>query len=277
VSEQRRRVIDITTTATLRPAILAQTLDSFFENLLGGTALHHFEYRHILNIDCVGDDCVPYDVIHESEKRFGTMPTVRIAEDPNFTRAFRWVWQQAAAEYVFHLEDDWVMQQPVSLVDMVSFLDEHQDFALLRLNKFESAYRPLFKPDGPLTHLARQWNRHMPWSQELGIFEVPDEYKMKLGFSGNPSLLRGEFVQEFVKYLQIEEWDPEVQLHLMPDIEDSGSSIMRWRYGIWQKQKSRATIRDIGRVWCEQHGWHKHRGLGFTHWERMTDGQTAAS
>jgi hypothetical protein len=245
--------LDICTTATLRPELLDHTYTSFQKHLFHGWK----GYRVILNVDPVGDDCDPMEVVAVAQKHFEIVRH-RIAKEPNFPMAFKWCWLNVCNEYMFYLEDDWELFADVDLLDMVRIMEANPDLALLRLPFFHSR-----------AETCRQWNRHIPWNEEAGFFEVPEEKKGQLGYSGHPSLIRGSFVRQMTPWLRAD-WCPEKTLKgYVPPVKQL---LMQWRYGIYQKPLSSPVIRDIGRPWREKRRLYKHRGYSFTTWELMDEG-----
>lgn len=250
------RTIDITTTATLRPELLDETLRSFKEHLFHDWA----GYRLIINVDKIGDD-VPADAVLAVARKHFSNVVHRVSDRPNFAVAQRWCWSQVASDYFFNLEDDWQMQYPLDLIDMVRLMEKYPSLALLRLNKFEAREAT-----------CRQWNRHIPWNGEF--FELPHEHKSKLGYSGNPSLIRTFFVAPILDTIR-DNWCPEKTLKgYTPFMK---RYLEAWRFGIYAPQNSQRSVLDIGRTWRSKHRWYKHRGYSFTTWQPLPEGHDEKS
>lgn len=122
--------IDIITTATLRPKILDYTLNSFCEKMLKEQS----RYRLIINIDPIGENIKPKEVLKVAEKYFDNI-IYNIPDKPCFTKAVIWCWSQIKYEYLFNLEDDWELLIPINIDSMITILDNHPDMSGLRLNK----------------------------------------------------------------------------------------------------------------------------------------------
>jgi hypothetical protein len=247
VPDETRRTIDVCTTATLRPEILNQTYASFSEHLL---ARAPFDYRLILNIDCIGDD-VPPEAVCDVAAQYFPRHVIRFAEEPSFDRAFAWCWDQVEAPYFFWLEDDWIMMHDLDLARMVELLETEHDLALLRLNFFGTRN----------DEWCRQWQKHVPWNGRY--FELTEEQKTCIAFSGHPSLIRREW-SKIMRQQLVPGWCPEKCLS--GHFPDSLELLKPWRYGIFQVPFSPPTLKDIGRPWREAKKWYKHRGYSFTHW-----------
>lgn len=242
-------MIDITMTATRRPELIRKTLSTFSSKFFFRTN----DYRLILNVDPVGKDIQSFEIIDLCREYF-PYTTCRCPNEPSFSKAFKWVWSRVDADFVFHLEDDWELLRPVDLVKMLDIMADNPDLALLRLP---------WKPTD--TESAKNWKYFFPWNGEF--FECPEEHKREVGFCGHPSLIRGEFVRNTVKYID-ENRNPEKQFHhgtveIMKEID-------KWRYGVFAEQNQPPAIRDIGRRWMIKND---HRKAGskafFTQWEKI--------
>jgi len=242
-------MFDIATTATLRPELLERTYRTFFKHGLGSLS-----WRIVLNVDPVGSDATQDDVIAIAE-RYGKSLLVNCPSEPSFPAAWKWCVSELAAKYVFWLEDDWAALRDFDVISMVETMERHPDLALLRLPRWES------------TSTCRQWNRRDEdwWNGEF--FEVPRDSRNHCGYSGNPSLVRRDFIQPIVAsgFLDCSNYDVEKQL--------SGFSpylhhyVQGWRYGIWQAQNAPATVRDTGEQWRKERNIGKGDKIHFKTWE----------
>jgi len=239
--------IDITITACRRPEILKQTLHSF---KIGMLYLHDCEVS--INIDPVGNGNV--DDAFEVCMRYFLDVVARTPKEPNFSKAFKWVWQnRRGADYVLHLEDDWELLKEVDIEHMVNILENNPKLALLRL--------PQFKADGDR---MKNWNKFFPWNGEY--FECPEELKMSVGFCGHPSLIKREFIDNTVNFIDTTK-NPEKQFHRGP--KEIMEEVAKWSYGVYGTPKESAMIRDIGRKWMIENKWKKKGSKAyFMEWER---------
>lgn len=258
---KKMKHVDVTTTATLRPEILGKTYSSFRTNLLKpGLA----KYRCVLNVDPIGEDISSEEVIKVAKAFFPHIVN-NVPETPNFSMALRWCWEHTEAEYIFNLEDDWEMMKPLDLIDMLNIMDEHPNLAHLRLSMFPTKTLPEGSLKGSGLCL-RQWNRYIPWNGRF--FEVPREKIFQLGYSGNPSLMRGEFVRSIAQFFH-----PRLcpEKTLKGGFDSIRREISKWRFGAYHEFKDKAprTIRDHGRQWREKHDFYKDRNMYFSTWERI--------
>ena len=240
-------MIDITMTATRRPEIIEQTLSSFEKNLFEG---HDAEL--ILNIDPVGPGN-PLDVLELAGRHF-PVKALRTPREASFPKAFQWAWSMAEAQYVFHLEDDWLLTRPVDLRKLM---------AILEIKKIASVRLPAF-PAGPET--MKNWNKVFMWT---GRYYAPPEGEEWLGFCGHPSLIRGRFVQECAHLIDTS-LNPEKQFHSgNPSLNEE---FRKWKYVVYGEPANPPApplVVDIGRGWIEKSGWRKAGSKAwFTAWEK---------
>lgn len=239
-------VIDITMTATKRPAILDVTLSSFKRHLFKDT-----KCSMILNIDPAGLS-IPASCVSGVAKKYFDIRALKVSSMASFPKAFHWVWSQAvSADFVFNLEDDWELLRSVDLDDMIKVMKRNHDLAILRL-----PWRPLGKTT------SKNWKYFFPWNSQF--FECPARLKRSIGFCGHPSLIRGEFVRATVPHLNTEQ-NSEKQFHYNPKIV---TEVDKWRFGVYGYPEQSAAIKDIGRKWMIDAGLKKAGSKAFfTNWE----------
>jgi len=241
-------MLDILMTATMRPEIIMRTLESFMNKMFCNP---HF-LRLIVNIDPVGgsNGMTRLDILKEVERH---IPIVKSNLPPtaSFPEAFKWIVRNSESEYVFLLEDDWELLYPIHLIDMVEIMDDEPDLALLRLPVFKSGLDSM-----------KNWSTFYPWNGKY--FECPDEKRIEMGFCGHPSLVRGSFLRECVKYLDTNK-NPEKQFHRGP--VQLIAEVAKYRYGVYGCLNAPSLIRDIGREWLAKTSWRKKGNKAFfTEW-----------
>jgi hypothetical protein len=223
-------MIDITTTAVIRPKIFNETLSSFRKLIFSDK----YSYRLILNVDPIGEK-VQQNEMYKIAKKFFNNVVVNYPTEPGFTKAVIWCWKQVESDYVFHLEDDWRLICPISLKSMVKILDHNSTLVSLRLNKLN------IKPQI--------------------VKGVDFIYCPKLSL--NPTLLKGKFIKGVVP-LMVENLNPEKQLRTYFNNERS-DYISKFRYGIYVKDSCKRTVIDIGRIWMRNSEYQKR--TGFLEWK----------
>lgn len=228
------KLIDITTTATLRPKILNHTLETFCNKMLTDKN----RYRLIINIDPIGSDVYPKTVLAVAKKYFDNV-VVNYPSQPCFTQAVIWCWSQVQADYVFHLEDDWELLVPIDIDMMIDILDKNKRMASLRLNKFKT--------------------RKNKCSLKHGFSPHPR-------LSLNPTLFNGSFIKSVYPLMTVLR-NPEKQLR---PVDNSNLSVFLkdWTHAIYTKQSHSCIVRDTGRLWMDNTQFKKK--IGFLFWERKS-------
>lgn len=107
-------LIDLTMTATRRPALIEQTLRSFSEKLLRNFTVGTF----YLNLDPVWGTLQDHQDAIAVARSFVEHVVIRSPETPSFGGAVKWLWSQPQSEWFLHLEDDWELSRPVSPTDI---------------------------------------------------------------------------------------------------------------------------------------------------------------
>jgi len=220
--------IDITTSATLRPALLDQTLTSFRSNML--TDEH--DYRYIINVDPIGEKASQDDVLDVARSHFKEV-IHRKPETPCFAGAVIWCWQQTSSDLVFHLEDDWILVKPINLSMMLNTIGDFSKYHSFRLSKTRVGFPPGQRV-APYKHLSL-----------------------------NPVFIRQSFIREAVKYMMPNK-NPEKQLRIVDP--ECGRFIKKTNHCIYVEQGNKAIVKDIGRNWMERTKLYS-KVTGFLEWK----------
>ena len=122
--------VDITMTAVLRPSIVKQTLESFCTNVFWKEPER---FRLIVNIDPIGEKKVRPKQIARICRSYIPNAIFNVPDEPNFAKAVIWTWSQVEADWVFHLEDDWLIYRKIELDNMINLLKKFKSLACLRL------------------------------------------------------------------------------------------------------------------------------------------------
>ena len=229
-------LVDVTTTAVLRPALLNRTFSSFNNNLFRGVS--GCKFRLVINVDLIGENCSAVSVIDVAKKYFNDIK-INVSESPGFTKSVIWCWKNTKSDYVFHLEDDWLLLKHVNLINMISIMDRNKKLGSLRLSKHYVGSKP---------------------SKLLSDGFVIHNNKLSL----NPSLMRGSFIRK-ASLLMDENHNPEKQLR----VHDSprGRFISKWCFGIYIGSGRNKLVNDIGRKWMSKTNFKKK--TGFKYWESV--------
>lgn len=251
------RPFDITMTATLRPELIKITLDSHIENLFGDEIK---KARLIVNVDMAGATENKDEVLHEVLGVLFSYPfrdvSLRVGTQPHFPTAFFWCWDQATAEYVFHLEEDWQMVQPLRIDDMQALMDDDRGLVHLRLSQFKS---------GELH--CKNWNKFTHWNGDY--FFVHSQDKGIIGWAGHPSLNRLSFMRNVLQYAD-RSANPEKQIKGRKYQHPINDFFEQSRFGVFTPQNCEPVVVDIGRQWMVDHGWAKAGNKAFfTNWQKV--------
>lgn len=249
---------DLICTATLRPELLKRTFDSHIDNLFGD---HIKKANLIMNIDKVGNKDIPGEkrrLVDEIFDYIDTIPfasvSIKICNNPSFSRAFYYLIGQLKSELTFNLEEDWELKRKFDFKRMVNLFKARPRLMHLRLSYFHS-YK-----EGTVDKL-KQWNKTISYNGEF--FEVPRNLRGVIGWAGHPSLNRSDFFKI-------------MRMGLKPDsnhekqIKGHRPILIDNEFGVFHPREAEASIIDIGRGWCEKNGFRK-KGIKafFTEWERV--------
>ncbi|MHA2023952.1 MAG: hypothetical protein ACTSWQ_09860 [Candidatus Thorarchaeota archaeon] len=243
------RMVDVVTTATVRPKLLDQTYTVFKKNLLHPKT----RFRLVINIDPVGNpEYTPDDVLKVAKSHFDEV-IYNVPSKPNLSRAVIWCWEHVRSKIFFYLEDDWKLFEPINFDELAHILLNNCDLASIGLNQLEK---------------ERMVKELVPgeWKDPLAIQR---KFAYLIRISLNPVLIRKEFAEKAVKYM-ISTYKPESQLR-QPICRPMRILTNQWRYGVYIGRKGFApVIADTGREWMEASGWKREKKDGFLCWAKKS-------
>lgn len=242
-------LIDVTMTATLRPTIIDRTLKSFNENLF---YKDKERFRLIINIDPVGENLIASDVLKICKRYFDRNKIIVITpKDPSFPQAVINVWNKVESPWIFHLEDDWILNKKIDIDDMISILNDYPNLACLRLPKFKTpkGKRPIF--------FKSRYNYN-----KRGFYVAEDKTRQ---FGLNPVLIRGIYIQKALTVMDSNK-NPEKQFRYAN--EPMRKLVMHWEYALYANPGQRAIVTDIGRHWIGGKSFRKPLKGQFLKWEK---------
>ena len=244
-------MIDITITATIRPDILKTTLDSFFNNcfykFIKDNGLDCLNI--IINVDPVGDTHKynQYDVVDVC-KEFTDSIKYNCPQQANFAKAVKWVWYQTTSDYIFHLEDDWLLNRKVDLQKVIDYLN---DTNLSSIRFYKNKY-PSEKP-------------YMISDVEY-VYDNDELFTTLHNnnqFSLNPNIIKKSFIDEALE-LMTDDINPEKQFRCTnPVMKDF---VLSNFYGVYGRPYLDALVSDNGRIWRKNRKLIKPSGSVFTEW-----------
>jgi hypothetical protein len=129
--------MDFTTTAVARHGIFNQTLSSFSKNLKG---INLKDCRLVINVDPLPPNRKRRDVIKVAKKYFRQVK-YNLPNKPNFTAAYNWVWENANTEYIFNLEDDWLLTAEVDVPALLKYFEKNDKLLQILLRAYNYHYR----------------------------------------------------------------------------------------------------------------------------------------
>ncbi|KKM16176.1 hypothetical protein LCGC14_1688510 [marine sediment metagenome] len=223
--------LDITTTATVRPEILGQTLDSFRTNLLKG----NHNYRLIINIDPIGEQNKTQEDVLKVARSFFSNIVYNVPEECSFTKAVIWCWKQSKTDYVFHLEDDWIMLTNVNIDHIFSTINKYPQYSSFALSQYvlNKSHEP---PPSLITNRQR--------------------------ICLNPTFIRYNFIEQVINLMNCNA-DPERQLGRRGKI----SRKLKTKHAIYTECGYSPIVHDIGREWRNNQGYRKTKS-GSEAWQR---------
>jgi len=239
--------IDITMTAVLRPDVICKTLESFTSNLLYEK---NIKYRLIINVDNVGENILPKQIRKICEEYFSEIK-FNFSENPSFTKAVMWCWDNAESDFVFHLEDDWIIKRKTSMNDIIRIMNDNNDLACIHLMRHDI--------NGKTKQL---FGTEYEYSDNAGIFIS----KRPFGFSLNPVVIRLDFLKK-IRSAMVDNKNPEKQIRVKN--KKMNKTMNEWRYGIYASYGDKAFVYGKnGLVWRKKNGLIKPPDKHFICWEK---------
>lgn len=238
--------IDLSLVSARRPELLSVTIDSFKENLFS-----NFDIKNIyVNVDPIfgtdADHRSVVSIIHQS------FPEAIIFEPltPGFGAAVKRLWSATTADYVFHLEDDWIALRNLDNEILRPFAAPH-----VQQVSFHTADQNW--DIGTKGHIHEK--KH--YFRAFGI-KTPF-YRIVPKFTTSPSILRGSFARAAAE-LMMAEHDPEKQFYcsVNPTLEKMAQPFQNYIFS----PEGVPVIKDIGREWREVQGIRKVITNGTSIW-----------
>jgi hypothetical protein len=216
-------ILDFTCTGMRRPEIWQQTLVTFTRNLrsvdLGASTLY-------LNVDPMPVDRYDADGMRALAGEFFGNVVLNAPSESNFTRAVKWCWLQPKGQAFFHLEDDWSLDQPVDVIDLLALLTSDPGISLVNLRAY-----------------------------------AHDDDRLCLA----PGLWRTIAAQTIARRLR-DDANPERQLRPVRQNNPHGGAHEGFRGVQFPRAKRERVIHDLGREWMRKNKLQRDGGVQFTRW-----------
>lgn len=240
---------DLCIVASRRPELLAITLESFSTRVFSRLRPE----RVFVNLDPIfGSEDDHAAVLAIVRERFPAA-IVFEPETPGFGAAVKRLWLATKADYVFHLEDDWVANSSVDEDVFLPFEDKSiQQVSFHRNENWDLRKKGHF-------HEKKDYIRFM------GV-KLPF-YTSTPQFTTSPSILKGEFARGAASLMDPSR-DPEKQFYSSVNMELE-SFAKPFRNYVFSPSGS-PVIRDIGIEWREARGIQKNIKNATSTWETST-------
>lgn len=227
--------------------MLKQTLDSFRARMFCNFDLK----KVIVNIDPIFGDDADHRQVVELVSALGGELILHQPETPGFCAAVKRNWLASSAKTLFHLEDDWILQNSLGPeategfrapgVKQVSLYTHHKNWNLAKKGVF---------------HYRRRKVRL------LGLkLSLPGKMPC---FTTSPSFLDGDFARACASMMDVR-FDPEKQFYqgVNPALQ---RYVQPYRTMIYSKSDGGDLIKDIGVSWRQQRGIIKKNVSGRSEW-----------
>lgn len=237
--------IDVATTATVRPDLLDKVYASFTKSFL----TPRDRFRLVLNVDPIGDDKYTVQDVIDVGKTYFDECVINTPKEPNLSKAVKWCFENVENEYVFYLEDDWILHADVKLEKMISILERNSHLHSLGLNKMEK--------EAFLGQLKKgQWKnveaieRHYAYIQRISL---------------NPVLIKRDFVNRAAKLIRTN-YKPESQLRQPNSAMKKVIGKGKFASYISEEAGYAPILIDVGASWAVKSKWKKKKKNGFLFW-----------
>lgn len=243
--------IDLTLVSGRRPDLLARTLESFEANLF-----QNFRISQVfVNIDPFGGDQADQRACREIVLRHFPAASITEPKAASFGQAVKALWSQVNADYVFHLEDDWIVLEPITPERVFPLFEENVRAVSLMASDKNWNGRSLFQ-------IGFRRVRFLGITLRKTPFNI---------FSTSPGFLDGIFARQSA-ILMNPNFDPEKQFYSgqNPALSEFAAPYRsRFMFG----EEDLNVVRDIGRDWREKHGVEKQIIDGRVFWtgEKLGD------
>jgi len=223
--------IDITLICGRRPELLAITLQSFSDHLFCNFKIDRF----IANLDpFAGNDDAHSECRRLITERFKDAVIIEPSK-PSFGMAVKQAWSNSSAEFIFHMEDDWVLDEAVNPGDVFPFLNG-------KVKALQLASEEIRAGDSP-------FKVHRKKRRFLGI---PLGYKLISIFGTSPGFWDGAVARTCASLMD-PNLDPEKQMR--PPFNPPLSKFLgQYRCRLLHSKSGGNLIRDIGREWRMNRG-----------------------
>jgi hypothetical protein len=243
------RPIDVTLVSGRRPELLRRTLASFDAGLFSRFRIGRF----IANLDPIFGDASDHAAcLGAIRERF---PEAEVFEPKaaGFGAAVKRIWAATTAALVFHLEDDWALNEAIDPARIAALMTGTT--RAVALVSREMGWNG-----------SDAFNRRRKKVRVLGIPVRSQEFEV---FGTSPRFLEGDFARRCAALMD-PDLDPEKQMR-PPGNRALISFLQAYRCRFLTPTTGDEVITDIGREWRDARGIEKVVAKGESHWIRRDE------
>jgi hypothetical protein len=235
-----------------RPELLSRTLASFGANLIV-----NFEVGSVfVNIDPIFGDETQHDRTVNVVKDFFPHAEISAPTTPGFCKAVKENWGRTTADFVLHLEDDWLINISVDAGVIEGYFKDH-NVSQVMFQSVEKTWDA--RTNGIYPTLKRRYR--------IFGFDLPLKYRRPT-FTTSPSFLRGTFARQVAALYDVN-FDPEKQFSKRVNLP-----LERYTYrfrSVMHAIDDGFVITDIGREWRDVRGIEKDMRGCVSRWSSFHD------
>lgn len=229
--------IDVCIISARRPQLLSATVYSFDDLIFSNFNIHNV----YVNIDPIFGSEEDHESIVSIIRGHFPAAIIFEPEAPGFGAAVKRLWSATTADYVFHLEDDWIALRRVGEEILHPFNDTR-----IQQVSFHTADQHWDIVEKGHIHAKRDYFR--PFGIKLPFYRTVPK------FTTSPSILRGGFARSAAALMN-PAYDPEKQFY--SSVNSGLEKLARPFQNFIFSPEGIPVIRDIGREWREAQGVRK--------------------
>lgn len=219
-------MIDVTTTAALRPKILDMTFSSFFKNMEWDG-----KFRLIIDVAPVPEfkkGKVSQERVLEVARRYFDNIIPRTLDESKYSEAMKWAWKTSESDFVLQWEDDWKLVKKVYLQEIIDFMSSDDSIGMVY---FDRSGKSVFS--------------HKPYKDSFERINLSFWERTKgKSIGGPPALLKQSYIQDILKIMD-DTICPDV-ISREPEIR---KEINKWRIFVYTGHSIGNIVVDIGKSW----------------------------
>lgn len=152
--------LEFVSTECLRPEICSRAWQSFHKNLTEVDWEHSTLYLHMDKLPKEAGEKEANQMLTEASKVFGHV-LGHVGQEPNFTNAVKWGWNQPLGPVFFYLQADWILLEKVDAEFLLLSLFQ-MDLDSLNLRAYKGSYERLcLSPVLIRSHVAKSLVKKM--------------------------------------------------------------------------------------------------------------------